>query len=144
MISSGSGIYHEGGNVSTAEVARHLQIWVAPEALNTKPRVDVKKQSPSAVLHNWELLVSPDEINHSLKINQHTWISRGRFKPAENIEYALYGKDTGIMMYIIKGEIEHELQQITAGDTLFITNSDQIYVRPTQEVELLLIETTLS
>jgi len=37
LISGGTGIRHAGGNISATGDSRHLQIWIAPNVLNTTP-----------------------------------------------------------------------------------------------------------
>lgn len=54
LISSGKGLYHEGGNVSGSESARHLQIWIAPKSVNLTPQASVKKA-----------ILSSEEFNYS-------------------------------------------------------------------------------
>jgi redox-sensitive bicupin YhaK (pirin superfamily) len=126
LISSGSGLYHEGGNVSDTEPARHLQIWVAPKVLNLEPKVSVKKSifSNNALT----LLVSPGAELASLKINQDVWIYKGDLESGNKINYKVQEPGNGVMIYLITGEIELNSRVLKQESTAFIADQDTMEI----------------
>jgi redox-sensitive bicupin YhaK (pirin superfamily) len=147
LISAGSGIRHSGGNTSSVDNARHLQIWIQPAKFNTIPRVSVltsaeKNHQP----HPIKLLVSPDAEKGSLQIDQQIWISEITFDAAAEHELFPRSIKNGIMLYVIDGETAYVNEEILkSGDTLFVSEWDKlnITVKDTT-VKLIAIETELT
>jgi redox-sensitive bicupin YhaK (pirin superfamily) len=143
LISSGSGLYHAGGNTSQTDVARHLQIWVTPKTTNTKPAVAVRKQPSAPHVNDWELVVSPDGENDSLKINQNVLMYRGQFHSGNSYTYSLQKKGNGVLIYILQGEIKIDYREVKTGDTLFINDCPMLTIDSVSDAEVLLIETAI-
>jgi redox-sensitive bicupin YhaK (pirin superfamily) len=126
LISSGQGLRHEGGNVSTSEPARHLQIWIKPKYLNLAPKVLVKKAKPSK--NGMLLLVSPDAELGSLKINQDVWIFESSLELDKKINYKVQKPGNGIIIYVMNGEIKINSKILKQENTAFIWNQENIEV----------------
>jgi quercetin 2,3-dioxygenase len=127
LISSGKGVYHEGGNVSDWEDARHLQIWMAPKELNLDPRIQIKKADTTQT--GLALMISPNASHQSLKINQDVWIYKGNFMNKEEINYQVKSLGNGVMIYLIKGMLEINSTIAEEGTTVFITNENLIELK---------------
>ena len=142
LISSGTGVHHEGGNVSDTDIARHLQIWIAPKQMNLEPGVQLKK----AATHQTplSLLVSPDGYQKSLIINQDVWIYQGHIKNNEREIYPIKDKGNGVMVYVVDGSIEIKDAIIIDGGTAFITGESGIeIISKTERANFVLIETII-
>lgn len=140
VISSGKGLYHEGGNVSSIESARHLQIWIAPKILNLVPQVSVKEANLSK--EGIHLLVSPNAALDSLKINQDVWIYKGSLEEGKTLDYNIQKSGNGIMLYLIKGKLEIDSREIEKENTAFIWDQDTITIMSGNEnADFVLIET---
>jgi len=126
LISSGTGVLHEGGNVSDVEDARHLQIWIAPKQLGLVPKVQVKKtdKTEDALL----LVVSPNSTQQSLKINQEVWIYKGKLTSNQQTNYQVQLSGNGVMIYLIEGILNINSVEIQGGCTAFVTDEDFIEV----------------
>lgn len=143
LISSGTGIEHAGGNRASGEIARHFQIWIAPDKSNTIPSTRIKKASGKEPENEWVLLLSPDGKNETLSIKQRVWISRGDFNKGFPLSYSLEQEGNGVMIYVTEGKIKLGEVEASKEDTLFITHTNLLEVEIEEEASLLLIETAM-
>lgn len=145
LISSGTGIRHAGGNLSSTESSRHLQIWIEPKSVETAPTLQLKHRKSGADPDIWNLLVSPDGEAGSLFINQLVWISEGSFSGGE-ISCKMKNVNNGLLIYVLNGQIKME-NGATAEqeDTLFIiAETEKVIFHAEQTCRLLVIETALT
>jgi len=146
LISSGNGIMHSGGNPSADSDARHLQIWVQPRELGNPPHVSVLKSSEKHALNGPEILiVSPETIHGSLKIDQDLWISELLLEPGHPYNLSPRKNGNGLLIYIVYGEMITVIdEELRAGDALFLKEWEEITFLGTQiSASLILIETIL-
>ncbi|MEI9913225.1 MAG: pirin family protein [Bacteroidota bacterium] len=142
LISSGKGMYHEGGNVSGVEFARHLQIWIAPKELNLEPRVLVKKVGSGHI--GLSLLVSPNAAKESLKINQEIWIYKGKLELNQKMSYQIQLAGNGVMIYLINGILEINSALVQEGSAVFLTDENSIeLVSKNDDSNFILIDTVM-
>jgi quercetin 2,3-dioxygenase len=142
LISSGKGLYHEGGNVSTVESARHLQIWVAPKTLNLEPKVSVKKIELDHI--GLSLLVSPNSLQESLSINQAVWIYKGKLKLNQKTSYQIQLSGNGVMVYLVNGTLEINSKIVQEGSAVFLTDENSIeLVSQSDDSNFVLIDTVM-
>ena len=142
LISSGNGLYHEGGNVSTVESARHLQIWIAPKAVNLEPKVSVKKTELDK--NGLSLLVSPNATQESLRIKQEVWIYKGKLELNQKESYQIQLSRNGVMIYLVNGTLEINAQLVQEGTTVFLTDENSIeLVSKNENSNFILIDTVM-
>ena len=70
IMSAGTGVTHSEFNASKTEDAQTLQVWVFPKHQNIKPRYDQRSFSDTRQKNSWQVVVSPDEKDGALWINQ--------------------------------------------------------------------------
>lgn len=144
LISSGKGLYHEGGNVSQTHNARHLQIWIAPRELDLSPSVQVLKAEQPSTLAGEKLLVSPDGATDSLKIQQDVWMYKVAIPSNHPYRYQLKNRQNGVLIYVLQGAITVNGLDMQSEDTAFISDVDSLTVgSETTGSEIFLIETIL-
>src|SRR6185436_10214012 len=80
IMSAGTGIFHSEMNASETESTNIIQTWVFPKEKNIKPRYDQRKFVKENRLNKLCLVVSPDEKDEVLWINQDCWYSLGAFE----------------------------------------------------------------
>ncbi|TFF35484.1 pirin family protein [Mucilaginibacter psychrotolerans] len=143
LISSGTGIRHAGGNLSSEIASRHLQIWVQPDKYMTSPALQLKRRE-SDNRGRWHLEVSPDGQDGSLIIKQSVWISEGTFSHGD-IRYALQSGDNGLLVYVLEGRVSIQ-NDVSAEkeETLFITGLSEVTFHAGHPCRLLLIETVMN
>lgn len=138
LISSGSGLYHAGGNVSDKENARHLQIWIVPRKPGLTPSVQVLK--PSDALE--KVLVSPDGDAGSLTINQDVWIYQVDIQSDQPYTYSLQHNQNGVLIYVLQGGVTINGTAVQQEDTVFVSDITSLTVNsPATKAEIILIET---
>ena len=145
LISAGTGLRHAGGNPSSTEDARHLQIWIVPRSFNTPPGVTILVSSNKPSIGKYEkLMVSPDGTSGSLKINQDLWISELRLSRAEFYDSSDRNADHGFMLYVVEGKAALGEQILDRGDTLFFTETTHFEISSLADnTFLVLLETRL-
>ncbi len=144
LISSGKGLYHEGGNVSETENARHLQIWVAPRELDLAPSVQVLKAGQLSESTGAKLLVSPDGAADSLIIHQDVWMYHARIQQEGPYTCRLNNRRNGLLIYVLQGAVTINGIEAQKEDTAFVSEIDLIEVSShSDSSEIILIETTL-
>lgn len=142
LISSGSGIRHAGGNKSATKDARHFQIWISPNNLNTIPSVQLQQFDLQAQKNVWISLISPDGSNNSLTIKQNAWMLEGMFEKGTTA-YQLQHQENGAMIYLLKGRIKVGEVIANQEDTLFVTGTEKIEITIEEDASLILIETPI-
>ena len=142
LISAGTGIRHAGGNASASEEANHLQIWVAPRSPDTAPSVQLKPAPKNAPRNAWQCAVSPDGQQGSLRISQEVWLYQGVFEPGA-LSYATQQAGQGLLLYVLAGRLRVGEETAGRGDTLFITEADQVAAVVEEAATLVLLETIM-
>jgi redox-sensitive bicupin YhaK (pirin superfamily) len=143
VMSAGSGIQHSEFNASSTEETHFLQIWVFPNKENTEPNYQQKKFKHFENKNTWELIVSPDGRNHSLKILQDAFFQLGTFNKNQKISYKLNSTKNGVFVFCLEGEIDVSEQKIQTGDALGISEAETIGIDCAQDSKILLIEVPL-
>ncbi|MEO6980047.1 MAG: pirin family protein [Mucilaginibacter sp.] len=146
LISAGSGLHHAGGNTSNDADARHLQIWIAPTKTNTTPYVRVLKSSEkSSSDAKLTTIVAKEFIEGALRIEQDIWISELKLQVDDTYPISARNPKSGLLIYVMSGDIIVKDNQLLPGDTLFVTEWSALELIVKQEnAYLILIETTIA
>lgn len=144
IMSAGSGIQHSEFNASRTEELRLLQIWVEPEKYNIKPRYDQRKFDVSKRKNRIQYLVSPDERDESLWINQQAWFSMSQLDKGKSVEYKLNKAGQGVYLMVLEGGIEIGGHQLNRRDAAEIKQEELLTMTATEDAEFILIEVPLS
>jgi len=144
LISSGKGLYHEGGNVSETENARHLQVWVAPSVLDVFPSVQVLKSGQIPDNSKENLLVSPNGTANSLIIQQDVWIYQVGIQIELPYNYQLNSSKNGVLIYVLQGRITINGVEVQKEYTAFINETGLLEITSLSTISvIILIETIL-
>ncbi|WP_224367945.1 pirin family protein [Hyalangium versicolor] len=143
LISSGSGIYHAGGNLWNDKTSRHLQIWIAPKARNTKPDIQLKSFEPAQRKNRWQLQVAPSTEDNILSLKQDVWCYRGSFEAGKSARHTLRKRGHGVMLFVLDGLIAFAGKQLQRQDTLFVAETDALELEIKAPSDLWLMETVL-
>lgn len=104
IMSAGSGITHSEYNNSAAEKVNFLQIWVLPKKKDITPRYDQKAFDPNERKNRFQLIVSPDTSEHTVRINQDAWFSLADIDGGQDIVYQKKREDNGVYFFVIEGD----------------------------------------
>ena len=140
IMSAGSGIRHSEMNASKTDQVNFLQIWVIPKKENIKPRYDQKAFEETGRLNSWQVVVSPDEKDGGVWINQDARFALTHLEAGKQISFEPRFKGNGVYLFLISGEIETENTKIGERDALGISEAESISIRANKNSEILAIE----
>jgi redox-sensitive bicupin YhaK (pirin superfamily) len=143
VMSAGTGVTHSEYNNSDQKDAKFLQIWVQPNVLNESPGYQQKDFSQSAVEGEWQLLVSPDGEDGSLKIKQNARFSMLSSKEAADYSYRLADDSNGVFVFVISGSVQIAGQKLSERDGVAVQNADSVDLAVSENAKVLVIEVAL-
>ena len=106
---------------------------------NLAPRYD-QRSFRNEKKNEIELLVSGDEADGSLHINQDAYVSRAILDEDREIEYALKHPLNGIYIFVIKGSMNIASHNLTDRDALGVWNTKSVLISANEKSELLIFE----
>ena len=142
IMSAGRGITHSEYNASKEEDVNFLQIWAFPEKPDIEPRYEQKEYNLEVSKNNWVSVVSPDENDGALWINQNAYFSMGEFEKEKSFDYLLKDTQHGVYLFVINGSIkvnDHVLKNRDAIG-LYDFSEEKINLRTLENSRLLLME----
>src|SRR5688572_31021189 len=135
IMSAGSGIAHSEKNASKTEDVNFLQVWVFPKERNIQPRYDQKLFSSADRTNKFQTVVSPDQKNGSLWINQDAWFSLGKLSKGSSTDYTVNKNTNGVYAFVIEGDVTINLpggqasdQKLNKRDGLGIWEADKLSI----------------
>lgn len=140
IMSAGSGIQHSEANASATEPVTLFQIWVYPKVENIKPRYDQRKFDVSDRTNKWQIVVSPNEADNALWINQDARFALTNLSAGSAITYSNAFKGNGVFLVVINGSVR--VSDVTLGkrDAVGISETDSFTITASEDAELLAIE----
>ena len=108
---------HYEFNPSHDEKTRLLQIWIFPSQRDLEPRYAQLEYKAEDLINRVKILLAPHPQPGTISINQKAWISLARPLKGFELEYEITGKENGLYLFVIEGEI------ITEGETLKIRDA---------------------
>lgn len=142
-MSAGTGVSHSEYNNSTEEDVNFLQIWVIPKVRGVTPSYSQKKFDQSGRDQKLQLIVSPDGREGSVSINQDAFFSLTNINEQTEINYQKHLAENGVYLFVLRGDIVVEGQQLKTRDGLAIEKSGQLNIRANEKTELLIMEVPL-
>lgn len=142
-MSAGTGISHSEYNNSESEHVNFLQIWVMPKEQNIEPNYSQKEFSEDKRKNQFQLVVSPDGRDNSVKINQDAFFSLASLEAGNEIEYNKYLFQNGAYIFLISGEIkinDSDSSRLSKRDGLGVLDFDKLQISATEDAEILLME----
>lgn len=140
IMSAGKGVFHSEMNPSQDEAVSLLQTWVFPKERNIEPRYDQRAFPKEERLGKLRVVVSPDEKDGGMWINQDAWYSLGSFDAETTIDYTMHKPGNGVYIFVIEGSVEAAGQKADKRDGLGVWDAETFPVKIGAGSELLLIE----
>lgn len=139
LMSAGTGVQHSEFNASKTEEVHLLQIWIMPQERNVKPSYQ-QEHFPEAELKNqFRVVISPDGVDNSLRINQDARILAGRFDAEQELTLDI-SPDRRYWVQIAKGLVEINGEMTREGDGLAIRSEDAFSLRSVTDSEILVFD----
>jgi redox-sensitive bicupin YhaK (pirin superfamily) len=102
IMSALTGITHPEYNGFESEVVNFLQIWVFPEKRGIEPHYDQKLFSVDGRQGRLQNIVSPDQNDGGVWINQQSWFWLGDFKAVNRISILSKNPETASIFSCLK------------------------------------------
>jgi redox-sensitive bicupin YhaK (pirin superfamily) len=139
VMSAGTGIFHAEHNNLPDKPLKLFQVWIFPEQKSLTPRYDQRYFNPAERNNKWQILVSPDE-KEGLMIHQQAWFSRADMEAGQSLNYRVRGKDQGLFLFVISGEVQVEGESLTDRDAIGLQGVSEIQLEAVKDTAVLMIE----
>jgi redox-sensitive bicupin YhaK (pirin superfamily) len=140
IMSAGSGIRHSEYNASHYDPVNFLQVWVFPKQQNIKPRHDQKTFDPAGRDGKWQVVVSPDEKEGGVWINQDARFALTKLAAGKTIGFTPAFEGNGVYLFVLEGEVTIDGKKLERRDALGISGTDSITIEAGPDSQLLAIE----
>lgn len=140
IMSAGTGIRHSEYNASKTEETNFLQIWIIPKQRNIKSRYEQKTFDVADRKNKWQIVVSPDEKEGGVWINQDAVFSLAHAEKDTTLIYRNKFNGNGVYLFIIEGEAEVDGQILKKRDAIEISGANEFEIKVTSDADLLAIE----
>ncbi len=140
IMSAGTGVMHSEFNPSSEELVNFLQIWVLPEKSNIQPRYDQKTYDLQKRNNQFQDLISPEQDDKTLWINQKAWFSMAKPDEGTALKYEMKEKNNGIYLFVIEGSLEIDLLSLDRRDGVGIWDLSSLEIKATKNSEILVME----
>lgn len=140
IMSAGTGVQHSEANASATDPVTLFQIWVFPKERNIKPRYDQRNFSIDDRKDKWQIVVSPNESDNGLWINQDARFAMTNLTAGKEITYHNGFKGNGVFLVVIKGSVKVNGQELGTRDAIGIYDVDEFNISASEDAELLAIE----
>lgn len=140
IMSAGTGVQHSEANASATEPVTLFQIWVFPKEDNIQPRYDQKTFDVEERVNQWQYIISPDERDNGLWINQNARFALSSLQAGKTITYNNGFRGNGVFLVVISGTVTVENMLLNRRDALGIDDTDTFSVTASEDAELLAIE----
>lgn len=138
VMSAGTGVVHSEHNKEDSTL-KLFQIWIIPRARNLPPHYEQRSLGP-ARKNEIELLVSGDEKDEVLYINQDAFVSRVSLDAGREVEYALKLPENGVYIFVTKGSVCVDDQDLADRDALGIWDTKKVAIKAIIPSEFLIFE----
>lgn len=144
IMSAGSGLTHSEYNNSAQEDVKFLQIWVFPKEKNIQPRYGQLRFNADDRKNSFQILVSPEESEKTIWINQDAWFSMVDLEAGKQTSYAKQINTNGVYFFVVEGEVEIDEHSLEQRDGLGLSHGESHLVRAETNIQLLAIEVPMS
>ncbi|MDE2028249.1 MAG: pirin family protein, partial [Candidatus Omnitrophica bacterium] len=121
IMSAGTGVEHSERNHFKNQETHFFQIWILPDKKGIAPRYEQKSLKDQFNKQKLTLVVSKDERDGSLLINQDVDIYIARLKMQEEINFNIRS-GRHVWLQLIKGNIQINGIDVKSGDGLAVSN----------------------
>ena len=140
IMSAGTGIAHSEYNASDTEPLNFLQIWVFPKERNIEPRYDQKLFITDERQGQFQNIVSPDQNDVGVWINQDAWFWLGDFKVGQSDTYTIKKSGNGVYFLVLEGAVAIAGEQLEHRDGIGIEDTASVDFAATEDCKLLVME----
>lgn len=140
VMSAGTGVSHSERNKNQTEEVKFLQIWILPKKMDVDPRYDQITLNPADRKNKLQQVLSPDNSDEGVWINQDAWFHIGTLDAGISLTYEVKKESNGVYIFVLKGHLEVCGEALKDRDGLGITGADSFELKATTASEVLLME----
>ena len=144
IMSAGTGVQHSEANASATDPVTLFQIWLYPKEANIAPRYDQRTFDVAQRINNWQFVVSPNDKDGGLWINQDARFAMTKLEAGKTIDYSNAFAGNGIYLVVINGTVEVDGNILTKRDAAGIENTNSFSITASEDAELLAIEVPMN
>ncbi len=144
VMSAGSGLTHSEYNDSDEEELKFLQIWIFPKEKDIEPRYGQKSYDSGHRRNRFQELVTPENDEETLWINQEAWLSLADISEGQDIAYTKHRNDSGVYFFVIDGRLDIDGYAIERRDGLGLVKQGNHCIKAATNSQLLAIEVPMS
>ena len=138
-MSAGTGIEHSEFNPSSAEPAHFLQIWLHPLHADRTPGYEQRAFSPQAREGRWQVVVSPQGEDGSLRIDQNVRIHLTRLAAGADLSHIL-PEGRRAFVQVTDGAARLGEVALHAGDGAAVTGAGTLNLHAESDTQAVLFE----
>ena len=140
-MSAGTGIYHSEVNASHSEEVKLFQIWLFPKYKNIPPAYHQKTFDVAGRNNKFQLIVSPDENDEVVLIQQDAAFYLGNFDENTESNFNKKFSENHIFLMVIEGKIEVAGETLNHRDAIGLKEINDLNIKSlAKNTQLLLIE----
>jgi len=143
VMTAGTGIFHSEYNYDADKPLGLLQIWVFPDKKNLKPGYAQKIFDAPGRKNRWQKIVGPGDPD-ALSIHQDAIFSRITLEKGNSADYTLSGKNHGVYLFVIDGEIKSGELILGKRDGAGFSELTLLPITAQSNSEILLMEVPMS
>lgn len=140
VMSAGTGIQHSEFNPNHDKQTKLFQIWLFPKTRNVTPRYQQITLDTSERHNKLQQILSPNADDAGVWIYQDAWFHMGNLDKGVTLDYDRKKEGNGLYVFVIKGNIKVDGQELEQRDGLGITDFDKVTFEATSDTEILLME----
>ena len=137
-------LQHSEANESATDPVTLFQIWLFPKENNIKPRYDQRSFDVDKRINKWQYVVSADETDNALWINQDARFALTTLQAGMQLRYTNKFKSNGVFLVVINGTVKVENTLLQKRDALGISETDSFTITASEDAELLAIEVPMN
>ncbi len=144
IMSAGKGVQHSEANASKTDPVTLFQVWIFPKKKNIDPRYDQRSFELTDRINKWQIVVSPNEADKALWINQDARFALTKLEAGKSLAYENAFTGNGVFLVVINGSVKVNDTVLNKRDALGISDTDSFSVTATEDAELLAIEVPMN
>lgn len=144
IMSAGTGVYHSEFNPSRTEEVNFLQIWVFPKVKDIQPRYDQETFHPESMKNRFQMLISPNEKDNALWINQDAWFYMGDFEKFHHVHYTMKKEGNGLYFFIVEGKVKIADELLNKRDGIGVWDTSDVSIETVDKSKILLMEVPMN
>ncbi|MEP7278501.1 MAG: pirin family protein [Bacteroidota bacterium] len=140
IMSAGSGIAHSEFNASKTAPVNFLQVWLYPKQTDITPRYDQKTFSAADRINRWQVVVSPDEKDKAVWINQDAKFSLAILEAGKELNYKNAYPGSGVYFFLLEGNAKVAGKSLNKRDAIGVFEITDTTVTASTNSSILAIE----